>query len=60
MNDMDIEFQKPEEIKAFQEGLLKEALVYLKEHSKYYQRMFEKYHIDIRNSLYGEERPAAL
>ena len=48
MNDMDIEFQKPEEIKAFQEGLLKEALVYLKEHSKYYQRMFEKYHIDIR------------
>ena len=44
---MDIEFKKPEEIKEFQEGLLHEALVYLKDHSKYYQRMFEKYHIDI-------------
>ena len=44
---MDIEFKKPEEIKVFQEGLLHEALVYLKEHSRYYQRMFEKYHIDI-------------
>ena len=44
---MDIEFKKPEEIKAFQEGLLHEALVYLKGNSKYYQRMFEKYHIDI-------------
>ena len=45
--NMDIEFKKPEEIKAFQEGLLHDALVYLKENSKYYQRMFEKYHIDI-------------
>ena len=44
---MDIEFKKPEEIKEFQEGLLQEALVYLKDHSKYYQRMFDKYHIDI-------------
>ena len=44
---MDLEFRKPEEIKAFQEGLLHDVLVYLKEHSKYYQRMFEKYHIDI-------------
>ena len=44
---MDIEFKKPEEIKAFQEGLLHDALIYLKENSKYYQRMFEKYHIDI-------------
>ena len=34
----DIEFRRPEEIKAFQEGLLKEALQYLQEHSAYYQR----------------------
>jgi len=43
----DIEFQSPEEIKQFQEGLLAKALVYLKEHSRYYQRMFDKYEIDI-------------
>jgi len=46
-NAMDIEFQKPEEIKEFQENLLHEALVYLKENSRYYQRMFSKYEIDI-------------
>ena len=44
---MDIEFQKPEEIKAYQEGLLQEALQYLKANSKYYQRLFERYHIDV-------------
>ena len=44
---MDIEFKKPEEIKVFQEDLLHKALVYLKEHSRYYQRMFDSYHIDI-------------
>ena len=43
----DIEFQKPEEIKAFQEGKLHEALQYLKQHSPYYQRMFASYGIDI-------------
>ena len=43
----DIEFKSPEEIKVFQEGLLQEALQYLQGHSRYYQRMFEKYHIDI-------------
>ena len=43
----DIEFQRPEAIKAYQEGRLAEALQYLAEHSKYYQRMFESYHIDI-------------
>ena len=37
----DIEFQRPEAIKAYQEGRLAEALQYLAEHSKYYQRMFE-------------------
>ena len=44
---MDIEFKTPEEIKAFQEDLLATALQYLQAHSVYYQRMFEKYHIDI-------------
>lgn len=43
----DIEFQSPSEIKTFQEGLLKKQLVYLKDHSRYYQRMFEKNRIDI-------------
>ena len=43
----DIEFERPEVIKAYQEGLLAEALRYLSEHSKYYQRMFDSYHIDI-------------
>ena len=32
----DIEFERPEAIKAYQEGLLAEALKYLSEHSKYY------------------------
>ena len=43
----DIEFERPEVIKAYQEGLLAEALQYLSAHSKYYQRMFESYRIDI-------------
>ena len=44
---MDIEFCKPEEIKVFQEDLLHKALAYLKANSRYYQRMFESYHIDV-------------
>ena len=47
MMNNDIEFQSPSEIKTFQEGLLKKQLVYLKDHSRYYQRMFEKNRIDI-------------
>ena len=43
----DIEFERPEVIKAYQEGLLAEALKYLADHSKYYQRMFKSYRIDI-------------
>ena len=43
----DIEYSTPEEIKAFQEGKLHEALQYLKQHSPYYQRMFASYGIDI-------------
>ena len=52
---MDIEFKKPEEIKAFQEDLLHKALVYLKEHSKYYQRIFKSYNIDIDKILTIED-----
>lgn len=44
---MDIEYRKPEEIKEFQEGLLREALIYLRDHSRYYQRLFDRYEIDI-------------
>lgn len=43
----DIEYKSPEEIKAFQEGLLKKHLEYLAEHSVYYRRMFASYGIDI-------------
>lgn len=47
MMEYDIEFQSSDEIKAFQENLLHKALCYLKEHSPYYQRMFNTYEIDI-------------
>ena len=53
----DIEFQTAEEIKTYQEGLLKDALLYLKNNSKYYRRMFEKYHIDIGKILTIEDLP---
>lgn len=43
----DIEYKSAEEIKTFQEGLLKETLEYLQENSKYYRRMFKKCHIEI-------------
>lgn len=43
----DIEFRSPEEIREYQNRRLQEALVYLQEHSPYYQRMFVERHIDI-------------
>jgi phenylacetate-coenzyme A ligase PaaK-like adenylate-forming protein len=43
----DIEYKSVEEIKAYQENLLHEALAYLNAHSPYYQRMFESYGINI-------------
>ena len=43
----DIEFSTPEEIKVFQEELLRKHLEYLAEHSAYYKRMFASYGIDI-------------
>ncbi len=45
----EIEFQPREVIKAFQEGKLKEHLLYLKEKSPFYQRMFKENNIDISN-----------
>jgi len=45
---MDIEFKKPEEIKAFQEGLMKDALEYLQANSPYYRHIFNKHGIDIK------------
>ena len=47
MINHDIEYQSPEEIKAYQEGLLHKALAYLEAHSPYYQRMFKSYSINI-------------
>ena len=44
---IDIEYKSVEEIKLYQENLLKDALNYLKSYSKFYQRMFNKYEIDI-------------
>ncbi|MBO7544753.1 MAG: AMP-binding protein [Bacteroidales bacterium] len=43
----DIEYCSPEEIKVFQEELLRKHLEYLAEHSAYYKRMFASYGIDI-------------
>ena len=51
----DIEYQSPEEIKLFQEGLMHKALLYLSEHSKYYQRMFDKYEIDVNKIQHLED-----
>lgn len=44
---IDIEFETTENIKIYQEKLLSKALKYLEENSKYYQRMFSRYEIDI-------------
>ena len=47
MNINDIEYKSVEEIKAYQEGLLHDALKYLQSNSPYYQRMFKSYGIKI-------------
>ncbi|MBO2523852.1 MAG: phenylacetate--CoA ligase, partial [Bacteroidetes bacterium] len=51
----DIEYKSVEEIKTFQEGLLHEALVYLKNNSPYYQRMFKSYGINIEKIRHIED-----
>lgn len=52
---MDIEFKKPEEIKVFQEELLQKALTYLNDNSRYYSRLFDKFHIDVRQIRHIED-----
>ncbi|TYR37727.1 phenylacetate--CoA ligase [Sphingobacterium phlebotomi] len=42
-----MERQSPQEIKAYQEELLRRQLIYLQAYSSYYKRLFETYHIDI-------------
>jgi phenylacetate-CoA ligase len=55
MNKMDIEYQSPEAIKAFQEELLQKHLLYLQEHSPYYQRLFKSNHVDISRIKHLED-----
>ena len=55
MNINDIEYISVEEIKTFQEGLLHEALAYLKNNSPYYQRMFKSYGINIEKIRHIED-----
>ena len=55
MKTNDIEFQSVEEIKAYQENLLHEALIYLQAHSPYYQRMFNSYGININRIKHIED-----
>ncbi len=52
---IDIEFCRPEEIKAFQENLLHDALAYLEENSAYYRRMFAKHGIAISEIRHIED-----
>ena len=44
-----IEKASPEEIKRFQEGKLKELLIYLSQNSSFYQRLFQQHNIDINS-----------
>lgn len=55
MENTDIEFKSKQEIKALQEELLHKDLIYLKEHSKYYQRMFSENNIDINSIVHLED-----
>ncbi|MBQ9339605.1 MAG: AMP-binding protein [Paludibacteraceae bacterium] len=51
-NSNDIEFLPVEDIKSFQEDLLRKQILYLQKHSPYYQRMFAEHNInpvDIRS-----------
>lgn len=51
----DIEFESIETIKIFQEKKLRTALEYLKEKSPYYQRMFDRYHIETKKIRHLED-----
>ncbi len=51
----DIEFASPEQIKRFQEEKLHDALLFLQHNSRYYQRMFERYHVKVDNIRFIED-----
>ena len=51
----DIEFSSPGEIKAFQEELLRKHLVYLRNNSPYYKRLFDSYGINISRIKHLED-----
>ena len=51
----DIEFESHECIKQFQEELLRKDLLYLRENSPYYNRLFESYKIDTDRILKIED-----
>ncbi|MDR1738314.1 MAG: AMP-binding protein [Candidatus Symbiothrix sp.] len=55
MNPINIEFQSPAEIKHFQEEKLREALLYLQNHSPFYQRLFKENNVDIQQIKYLED-----
>lgn len=46
MQSLDIEFQSPAAIRAFQEDLLRRQMAYLAEHSPFYRRLFAEHGID--------------
>ena len=51
----DIEFESPERIKAFQEDLLRKHLVYLRDNSPYYRRLFDSYGINTERIRHIED-----
>ena len=51
----DIEFESHECIKQFQEKLLRKDLLYLRENSPYYKRLFDSYKIDTDRILKIED-----
>ena len=52
---MDIEFKSPQEIKEYQEGLLRSQLEYIAAHSPFYGRMFAAHGIDVRKIRHLED-----
>ena len=51
----DIEYKSPQEIKEFQESLLRGQLQYLKSNSRYYSRLFESNGIDVESIKHIED-----
>ena len=51
----DIEYKSPQEIKEFQESLLREQLQYLKSNSRYYSRLFESNGINVESIKHIED-----